>query len=66
VGWNHGGVGELLSRYFPPGSVALDDMDGLLAATLAALAAPPPAPIHPQTLQRMQAQTLELYDSLAG
>jgi hypothetical protein len=38
----------------------------LLATTLAALSAPPPAPIHPQTLRQMQAQTLELYGSLAG
>ena len=66
VGWKHGGVGELLSRYFPPGMVALDDMDALLAATLAALSAPPPAPIHAQTLKQMQDQTLELYGSLAG
>jgi glycosyltransferase involved in cell wall biosynthesis len=66
VGWAHGGVGELLSRYFAPGMVALNDMDALLAATLAALSSPPPAPIQPQTLQGMQAQTLELYGSLAG
>jgi glycosyltransferase involved in cell wall biosynthesis len=66
VGWDHGGVGELLQRYFPPGLVRLGDKQALLAATLAALEGPQPAPIHAQTLQGMQAQTLELYDSLAG
>jgi glycosyltransferase involved in cell wall biosynthesis len=66
VGWDHGGVGELLHRYFPPGAVRLDDADALLAATLRALAAPAPAPIHPTTLQQMQARTLELYGALAG
>ena len=40
-------------------------MDALLAATMHALSAPPPAPIHPQTLRQMQAQTLELYGTLA-
>jgi len=66
VGWDHGGVGELLGRYFPEGRVRLGDMERLLAATLGALEGPQPAPIHAQTLQQMQAQTLELYDSLAG
>jgi glycosyltransferase involved in cell wall biosynthesis len=66
VGWDHGGVGELLARYYPEGRVALGDADALLAATLRALQAPAPAPIHPTTLQQMQAQTLELYGALAG
>jgi glycosyltransferase involved in cell wall biosynthesis len=66
VGWDRGGVGELLARYYPAGRVAPGDEDALLATTLAALSAPPPAPIHPQTLRQMQAQTLELYGSLAG
>ena len=37
VGWDHGGVGELLSRYFPPGLVALGDEAALLHATLRVL-----------------------------
>jgi glycosyltransferase involved in cell wall biosynthesis len=65
VGWDHGGVGELLARYQPQGRVALGDGEALLAATLRALAAPPPAPIHPGTLAQMQAQTLEMYGALA-
>ena len=66
VGWDHGGVGELLERYFPQGRVRMGDTQALLSATLSALAGPQPAPIHAQTLQQMQAQTLELYESLAG
>jgi len=66
VGWDHGGVGELLSRYFPPGLVALGDEAALLHATLRVLSLPQPEPIHPTTLQQMQAQTLELYGTLAG
>jgi glycosyltransferase involved in cell wall biosynthesis len=65
VGWEHGGVGELLRRYFPAGLVRTGDEEALLAATLAALRGPQPAPIHAQTLQQMQQQTLELYGSLA-
>jgi glycosyltransferase involved in cell wall biosynthesis len=66
VGWDHGGVGELLARYFPEGRVPLGDEAALLAATLRALDAPMPAPVHPATLQQMQSQTLELYGALAG
>ena len=65
VGWDHGGVGELLGRYFPSGRVPAFDDEALLAATLAALRGPQPAPIHAQTLQQMQQQTLDLYGSLA-
>ena len=67
VGWAHGGVGDLLSRYFPDGRVAPDDAAGLLATTLRVLAEfRPPPRIWPQTLATMQAQTLEVYESLAS
>jgi glycosyltransferase involved in cell wall biosynthesis len=65
VGWDHGGVGELLSRHYPAGRVALGDEAALLAATLRALDAPAPDPIHPTTLEQMQAGTLEMYGELA-
>lgn len=65
VGWNHGGVGELLGQYFPEGQVALGDQRALLATTLTVLAQPRPAPpINPQSLEAMQAQTLKVYESL--
>jgi glycosyltransferase involved in cell wall biosynthesis len=66
VGWDQGGVGELLARHYPHGLVRTGDTEQLLATTLRALDAPAPAPIHPQTLQQMQAQTLEMYGALAG
>ena len=67
VGWSHGGVGELLGRYFPEGRVELGDQQALLTTTLQLLAdARPPARISPQTLAAMQAQTLKVYESVAG
>lgn len=65
VGWAHGGVGELLARYFPEGLVSLGDRQALLATTLSVLATSPVLPlIQPQTLAQMQAQTLKVYESL--
>jgi len=67
VGWSHGGVGELLDRYFPEGRVALGDQAALLATTLQLLGeARQPARIFPQTLATMQAQTLKVYESVAA
>jgi glycosyltransferase involved in cell wall biosynthesis len=67
VGWSHGGVGELLDRYFPEGRVALGDQSALLATTLRLLGdARQPARIFPQTLATMQAQTLKVYESVAA
>jgi len=66
VGWSHGGVGQLLGRYFPEGSVERGDQDALLATTLKLLSETRPPPwIRPQTLAEMQAQTLSVYESLA-
>lgn len=67
VGWSHGGVGELLGRYFPEGRVELGDQRALLATTLQLLAETrTPIRIDPQTLATMQAKTLSVYESLAG
>lgn len=65
VGWSHGGVAELLARYFPEGQVTPGDREGLLATTLVVLAKSPVlTPIQPQSLAQMQAQTLKVYESL--
>lgn len=64
VGWSHGGVGELLTRYFPAGRVEPGNRRALLDTTLRVLASPGVPPIHPQTLASMQAQTLEVYADL--
>jgi glycosyltransferase involved in cell wall biosynthesis len=67
VGWSHGGVGELLGRYFPEGRVALGDRRALLDTTLRVLAdTRQPARIFPQTLATMQAQTLKVYESVTA
>ena len=67
VGWAHGGVGESLARYFPEGQVPLGDQQALLATTLHLLArGVKPARISPQTLLDMQANTLKVYESIAG
>jgi glycosyltransferase involved in cell wall biosynthesis len=66
LGWNHGGVGELLRELFPQGAVARGDADALEVHARELLAAPRPAIRLPDryTLARMQAETLALYDQL--
>jgi glycosyltransferase involved in cell wall biosynthesis len=66
LGWEQGGVGDLLRRYYPAGAVAWSDRAQLLTRTLALLQAPPPvsSTLLPM-LSTMQKETLELYASLA-
>ena len=68
LGWDHGGVGELLRELFPAGAVVLGDANGLAARAKSLLAAPRPAirPPDRYTLARMQADTLSLYASLVA
>lgn len=67
LGWNHGGVGELLAQLQPSGAVPVGDSAALLAQALHLLQAPPALPSRiPFTLQAMQRDTLKLYASLAG
>ena len=65
LGWDHGGVGELLHAWFPQGAIAPFDADALLAAAHAATArSGAPAVTMPDTLRQMQEATLSLYDEL--
>lgn len=67
LGWDHGGVGELLRRLQPSGAVPLGDAAALGERALALLADPPALPSRiPYTLQAMQRDTLRLYANLAG
>ncbi len=67
LGWNHGGVGELLTQLQPSGAVPLGDAPALLARAQQLLAQPPALPTRiPFTLQAMQRDTLQLYTRLAG
>ncbi len=67
VGWNHGGVGELLGQLQPSGAVAQGDMQQLTQSALQLLQDPPSLPRRiPYTLQSMQRATLDVYAELAG
>lgn len=67
VGWNHGGVGELLTAVLPEGRVPPGDMDALANHVARFLRHPPAVPrTHPFTLERMLARTLSLYSELAS
>ena len=65
VGWNHGGVAEMLQDWLPEGAVKPFDMEALQAAALQLLAHPPrPPDTMPDTLRQMQDATLGLYAEL--
>ncbi|WP_407275560.1 glycosyltransferase family 4 protein [Halothiobacillus sp. DCM-1] len=68
LAYAHGGVGEQMAAIYPAGAVAVGDV----AASVARLAewyaggAPPVPTAQPFTLAAMQAQTLAVYEALAG
>lgn len=66
VGYDGGGVGELLARLFPAGRVALGDAAGLATAARALVEHPrQPAPVvEPFTLDAMCRGTLAVYREL--
>ena len=65
VGYNHGGVGEILARLYPVGLTPFGDLDALTARVSELLAAAPPVPPEPAfPLQRMLDETLALYEFL--
>ena len=65
VGWDQGGVGEILNRVYPSGAVVAADFELLLERCKSLLTAPPPVPDQqPYTKAAMQAKTLELYRSI--
>lgn len=62
VGWNRGGVAEILSRCYPQGLVEAEN-EALLLQKIEQLLANPqtPAPVHEFQLSQMTDQTLALY-----
>lgn len=65
VGYDRGGVGEILRRIYPAGLVPAGDPGTLTDRVRALLADPPPVPPEPvYPLQRMLDETLDLYESL--
>lgn len=68
IGYDCGGVGEILAELFPSGRVVPGDRQALLASTRTILAAPArPAPVGPPfTLDAMCRATLAVYEELVG
>ncbi len=65
VGYDHGGVGEVLARLYPAGLTPFGDLEALTAKVAALLASAPPVPPAPVfPLQKMLDETLALYESL--
>ena len=65
LGWDHGGVGELLRELQPQGAVAAFDATALADRARHLLAQPPAPPATmPYTLQAMQQATLVVYREL--
>jgi glycosyltransferase involved in cell wall biosynthesis len=66
IGYDHGGVGELLRELYPPGCVPLRDQAALLATAQTLLvSAHKPAPVkEPFTLEAMCRGTLDVYHEL--
>ena len=65
LGWDHGGVGELLRELQPRGAVAPFDGAALASRARELLAQPPSPPANiPYTLRAMQEATLGLYAEL--
>lgn len=67
LGYDHGGVGEVLRAAYPEGRVPAGDEGALLTKVLAfRREAPRPVTPVPFTLEAMLAKTLALYDELAN
>ncbi len=66
VGYDHGGVGEILAHLFPAGRTPLGDPDALRYTVGAILDDPPEIPENQHyTLQAMTGRTLTIYRTLA-
>ena len=67
LGYDHGGVGELLADLYPVGRVAPGDRARLVERAAELLhRAPAIAPLQRYRLEDMQRATLALYDELAS
>ncbi|WP_395648527.1 glycosyltransferase [Thermomonas sp.] len=65
VGWDHGGVGELLRQLFPQGAVPAFEMSEMARRAGMLLAQLPTLPVTmPYTLDAMQEATLALYQEI--
>lgn len=66
IGYEHGGVGEILRRIYPAGLVAAGDLEAVVKRVRELLSDPPSVPPEPAyPLQRMLDQTLALYQEIS-
>ena len=67
LGYAHGGVGELLAELYPEGRVPVGDKTRLVERAAELLRVAPPIPLLTRfRLSDMQADTLAVYENLAG
>jgi glycosyltransferase involved in cell wall biosynthesis len=67
LGYAHGGVGELLAELYPEGRVPVGDKTRLVERAAELLRVAPPIPLLTRfRLADMQADTLSVYENLAG
>lgn len=65
VGWDRGGVAEILNRCYPQGLVEAKNDDALLRVVEGLLSNPqPPKPVHDFQLAQMTDQTISLYTEM--
>ena len=65
IGYDHGGVGEILAELLPDGRVPVGDLDVLTDRVSEFLVkAPPVASGHDYSLQRMLDRTMDVYESI--
>lgn len=69
IGYDHGGVGEVLSAVFPEGRVAVSDLDALTQKVQQFITTKPTVAVmargkHPFPLQKMLGDTLDVYETI--
>ena len=63
IGYDHGGTAEILDKVFPSGKVALNDIGAAIDRTIEVLANHPLiTESHPYTVEKMELETLSLYE----
>lgn len=67
IGWNRGGVAEILSKIYPQGLIAADDQSALLQTVKQHIDTPQQvAPVQAFSLKDMCEQTLGVYKKILG
>lgn len=64
VGYDHGGVGELLQKLFPVGAIPVGDTRAAAERIRNIVSRNPPISSHSMTLQAMREKTIAMYEEL--